>query len=277
MIHEIFPHSFNNRYLIIKDIAEDDYIFHYNGNSLLLKTTPNGYEIPRKKDLPGISGTSGKNFLFSFDKVPCFLVLDLPETLDSQLIYKEIANLRKLEQKEIIWVGQVGFQLMKWLAQNKYCGKCGAKTIEKQDERAIICPVCNTTVFPSISPAIIVAITCNDKILLANGAGFSENWYSLIAGYADIGELLEETVIREVREEVGLDVSNIRYYKSQPWPFSGSMMVGYFAEADGSQEIKVDNREITRAAWFTRGSLPNHPTNISIAGEMIDRFEKNEL
>ena len=101
--------------------------------------------------------------------------------------------------------------------------------------------------------------------------------YSIIAGYADVGESLEETVIREVKEEVGVDITNLRYYKSQPWPVSGSMMIGFFAEADCNQSIKIDNKEITHAAWFTRGNLPNHPNNFSIAGELIDLFEKGEI
>ena len=123
----------------------------------------------------------------------------------------------------------------------------------------------------------IIAIVCNDKLLLARNANFRGNWYSLIAGYADVGESLEETLAREVKEEVGLDVSNIRYYKSQPWPLSGSMMIGFIAEADDQQPITIDNKEIVEAAWFTRGNLPNHPPTLSIAGEMIEKFENGEL
>jgi NAD+ diphosphatase len=189
----------------------------------------------------------------------------------------EISFFRTIPQKEIAWAGSVGFQLMNWYAQNKYCGKCGAPTVLKNDERAIICPSCQTIVFPRISPAIIVAILCNDKILLARGANFRGNFYSLVAGYADIGESLEDTVAREVKEEVGLDIRNIRYYKSQPWPFSGSMMIGYIAEADDTQPICIDKTEIAEAAWFTRGNLPNHPITISIAGEIIEKFEKREI
>jgi len=99
----------------------------------------------------------------------------------------------------------------------------------------------------------------------------------LIAGYVDIGESLEETVVREVKEEIGIDVKNIRYYKSQPWPFSGSMMIGYWAEADDLQPLRLDENEISEAGWYSRGNLPNHPVNISIAGEMIELFEKNMM
>jgi NAD+ diphosphatase len=165
-----------------------------------------------------------------------------------------------------------------WYSQNRFCGKCGTAMQHRTDERALTCPSCNTSVFPKISPAIIVAIICRDKILLARNSNFPGRWYSLIAGYADIGESLEETLEREVREEVGLNVTNIRYYKSQPWPLSGSMMIGFTAEADDSQKIVIDEREITEASWFTRGSLPEYPSSaISIAGEMIDKFNRGEL
>ena len=276
MIHEIFPHQFNNEFIISDNIGENDFILHFDGNSLLLKIIGDEFVLPRKNDIAGISDSTENIFLFKLNNFSCFLIWDCPKIDNSQFTYKEISFFRTFKQQEIAWASIVGYQLMSWYSQNKFCGKCGSKTIEKTDERAIICPDCKTVVFPKISPAIIVAITCNDKILLAHNSNFPISWYSLIAGYADIGESLEETVIREVKEEVGLNVKNIRYYKSQPWPFSGSMMIGFFAEADETQTICVDNIEITDAAWYSRGNLPNHPPSISIAGEMIDKFEKGE-
>ena len=273
MIHEIFPHQLNNQFIVANNLGEDDLVFHYIGNTLLLKIDGDKIEIPKKKDLPGVSGTTEKTFLFTFNGVACFILWDCPQTDNSQFVYKDISFFRTIAQHEVAWISLVGFQLMNWYSQNKFCGKCGSKTEEKTDERAIICHNCNTVVYPKISPAIIVAITCNDEILLAHNANFPGDWYSLVAGYADVGESLEETVIREVKEEVGVEVKNIRYYKSQPWPFSGTMMIGFFAEADSSMPVSPDNKEITDAAWYKRGSLPNHPPAISIAGEMIELFE----
>jgi NAD+ diphosphatase len=277
MIQKIFPHRFNNHYLVNKNIDEKDFVLYYNGNTLLLKTSGDELEIPQKKDFPEISDKTDYTFLFTLNDVPCFLIWDSLKADNPHFIYKEINFFRTISQQEIAWISIVGFHLMNWYLQNKFCGKCGTRTQQKADERAIICPVCNTIVYPRISPAIIVAIICNNKIMLARNSNFSGNWYSLIAGYVDVGESLEEALLREVKEEVGLDVKNIRYYESQPWPISGSLMIGFIAEADENQPISIDNKEIAEAAWFTRGNLPAHPSDISIAGEMIEKFEKGEL
>ena len=114
-----------------------------------------------------------------------------------------------------------------------------------------------------------MAIRSTNKLLLARNANFPDGWFSLVAGYADIGESLEETVRREVKEEVGLDICGIRYYKSQPWPLSGSLMVGFTAEGNEEQPLHLDGVEITEAGWYDRNNLPNHPPALSIAGEMI--------
>jgi NAD+ diphosphatase len=277
MIQEIFPHRFNNHYLANKNIGEKDFILHYSENSLLLKTNGDKFEIPQKKDFIEISDKTESTFLFTLNDVPCFLIWDNLMTDKPHFKYKEINFFRTIRQQEIAWISIVGFHLMNWYSQNKFCGKCGTRTQQKSDERAIVCPDCNTTVFPKISPAIIVAIICNNKILLARNSNFPGNWYSLIAGYVDVGESLEDALVREVKEEVGLDIRNIRYYTSQPWPLSGSMMIGFIAEADDAQPIAINIKEIAEAGWFARGKLPKHSSNISIAGEMIEKFERGEL
>ncbi len=275
MIQDIHPHQFSNTFVKTSGIRENDFVFHFRENSLLLKQTNREIEIPRKKDLTGCDATG--IFLFVLNGVNCFLVQDCKVPEGPSFVYHEINYFRTLSQKEIEWASVVAFQLMNWYTQNRFCGTCGKATESKTYERAIFCPSCQTTRYPVISPAIIVAILCNDKILLARGPKFRENFYSLVAGYVDVGESIEDAVAREVKEEVGLDIRNIRYYKSQPWPFSGSMMIGYIAEADDKQPIRIDNDEITEAAWFSRGNLPNHPNTRSIAGELIEKFARGEL
>jgi NAD+ diphosphatase len=275
MLHDILPHEFCNQFEVVDSILPDDFILYYNGNKLLLKDDNGQYALPCREDFGKLpqDGT----FIFSIDRQRCFLMDEIPASIPIKYSYQEISFLRNLPQKEVAWVGAVGYQLKEWYTQNRFCGKCGAPTKLKEDERAIVCPVCGQTVYPKISPAIIVAIICENKILLAHNTNFRPTFYSLVAGYADVGESLEQTVAREIKEEVGIDVTNIRYYKSQPWPFSGSMMIAFIAEADDRQPIQIDHKEIEDAQWFCRGNLPNHPNAASIAGEILDLFEKGEL
>lgn len=275
MIQDIHPHQFENKYLNNPELTPDDYIFHFKESALLLKQTGETLEIPRRKDLK--TDNANAVFLFTLNKTNCFLVWTCTEPSDQSFSYQEINFFRNIPQQEIAWTSIVAFHLMTWYAQNKFCGRCGSTTTCKTDERAITCPSCKHTVYPKISPAIIVGIICGDKILLARGVNYRSPFYSLIAGYADIGESLEDAVRREVKEEVGLDVWNIRYYTSQPWPYSGSMMIGYIAEADDQQPIKLEQKELIDAIWFSRDQLPNHPSNISISGEIIEKFKNREL
>jgi NAD+ diphosphatase len=278
MINEIFPHNFDNHYQQNRQIEPHDFVLHYKDNSLLLKMVGDDLHLPRKKDFLAITEQTETTFLFSLDEVSCYLVWDELPADNVDFSFKEISFFRTASLQEVAWVSIVGYHLWNWYSEHRYCGKCGTKTEHKTDERAMHCPNCGTLFFPKISPAIIVAITCNDKLLLARNSAFQGAWYSLIAGYVDVGETLEETVKREVKEEVGLEVKNIRYCMSQPWPLSGSMMIGFVAEAVDNQEIRIDGKEIAEAAWFGRDNLPNHPpAHIGISGVLIDKFEKGEL
>ena len=141
----------------------------------------------------------------------------------------------------------------------------------------MVCPSCGNTVYPKIAPAVIVAVTDGDKLLLTKYAGREYTRYALVAGYTEFGETLEETVRREVMGEVGLKVKNIRYYKNQPWAFSDSMLVGFFAELDGSPQIRLDETELSTAVWMKREDIPGDYTNVSLTHEMILLFKHGQL
>jgi len=277
MIQDILPHSFDNHFLADKKIKNNDFLLHFKANTLLMKISNEAVDLPRMSDFRDITDTSNITFLYTLNDVSGFILWDEAETVEGDFEYKEIGFFRTIPQKEIGWISVVGLHLRNWYIEHRFCGKCGAETHHKSDERALVCPACNAHFFPKISPAIIVAIISKDKILLARNSNFAASWFSLIAGYVDVGETLEETVAREVKEEVGLDVKNIRYYKSQPWPLSGSLMIGYIAEANENQPIVIDNKEIVEAAWFSRDNLPSHPTNASVGGELIEKFKNGEL
>ncbi len=277
MIQDISPHNLDTLFLANRKIENDDIIFSFKENALLFRKRDGRLELPRKKELNGVSDETDKTFLFTLDSVPCYLIWDEIQTENTGFDYLNLNFFRDTTQQEIAWASLVAFHLKNWYLKNTYCGECGTKTVQKSDERAIICPNCNNTVFPRIAPAVIAAIVCGDKILLARGVNFPGRWYSLLAGYVDIGESLEEALIREVKEEVGINIWNIRYYKSQPWPLSGSLMIGFIAEADATQPLEIDAKEIADAEWYTRGELPEHALKLSIAGEMIEKFERGEL
>jgi len=271
MLNEISPGIFDSKYFHNHEIGEEDFLLCYKDNQLLLKKSGDDYEIPRKRDF--VVSIESPVYLFSINSIHCFGIVE-SQVNHASLEYQDIFILRNLKNKEFAWIGSLGHQLMIWHNSNRYCGRCGSKTELKKEERATVCPKCNLVNFPKISPAIIVAITCNNKILLAKGKNYKGDFYALIAGYVDVGESIEETVVREVKEKVGLDIKNVKYLKSQPWPFSASLMLGFTAEADDTQQIVVDEKEIKEAAWFARGNLPPHASDVSISGDLILAFEK---
>ncbi len=159
-----------------------------------------------------------------------------------------------------------------WATTSRYCGRCGTATVLSAKERSMICPSCGLAAYPRIAPAIIVLVRRGDRALLARNAKYPVPIYSTLAGFVDIGESLEETLAREVREEVGIEVTNIRYFGSQPWPLPHSLMIGFTAEWAGG-EIRVDGEEITDAQWFAADDLPSLlPSHISIARRLIDAW-----
>jgi NAD+ diphosphatase len=157
-----------------------------------------------------------------------------------------------------------------WRTESAFCGRCGAPNTDAPDELARLCPSCGRREYPRISPAVIVLITDDrDRALLAHNVKFHTTMHSLIAGFVEAGERLEAAVAREVREEVGIEVTDIRYVASQPWPFPDSLMLGFRARHAGG-EIRPDGIEISEAAWYSRDALPDIPAPGSVARALID-------
>ena len=165
-----------------------------------------------------------------------------------------------------------GHQLYQWYRSHQYCGCCGHAMKHDTNERMMYCPDCSRHEYPVLMPAVIVAITNGDKIILSKYKGRGLKQYALIAGFAEIGETIEETVHREVMEEVGLKVKNLRYYKSQPWSFSGTLLFGFFCDVDGADTLTVDHEELSIAQWFERDKIIGQDTNSSLTNEMMMVF-----
>jgi NAD+ diphosphatase len=165
-------------------------------------------------------------------------------------------------------------QLVEWARTSRFCGRCATATELASTERAASCPRCGLNAYPRLAPAIIVTVERGDEILLGQGRGF-QGMYSALAGFAEPGETLEETVRREVREEVGVEVDLVRYFGSQPWPFPHSLMIG-FSATWLSGEIQIDGEEIVDAQWFKSDALPNIPPPLSIARRLIDDWASRQ-
>lgn len=156
-----------------------------------------------------------------------------------------------------------------WMTTSRFCGRCGTATKRIETERAMECPNCGLHIYPRISPAIITLVRKGDLALLASNAKFPGVFYSTLAGFAEIGESLEETLVREVHEEAGVNVKDVRYFGSQPWPFPNSLMIAFTAEWE-SGEIQIDTNELSDAKWFSVDDLPVIPPPLSIARKLID-------
>ena len=194
---------------------------------------------------------------------------------DDCFAYEAVRPLRQLVSKEICYAIMTAWHLFVWYRNNRFCGNCGTKTEHDTAERMLRCPNCGNMIFPRISPAVIVAVTDGENLLLSKYAGRSYTRYALIAGYTEIGETIEQTVQREVMEEVGLRVKNLRYYKSQPWGVDGNVLMGFYCDVDGDTTVHLDQKELALAEWHPRHALPAHDDGISLTREMIRVFEEN--
>lgn len=253
--------------------AESSYYFAFNLNKLLVVVNGNNVSIPLLKDINELKlNVIRYQFLGMLEGKPSYSVeVCTTEKASHGVEFRELRSLYDYLDEDIFMLAGKAAQIVTWDQTHQFCGRCGSKTETAQGERAKRCPKCGFINYPRISPAIITAILKGNKILLAHNSGFNGKMFSLIAGFLEPGETLEECVEREIMEEVGIKVKNIRYFGSQPWPFPNSMMIGYIADYD-SGEIKVDGVEISEADWFDVKALPELPSKVSIARRIIDWY-----
>lgn len=274
MIQDIAPHTYHNEY---KPSAPDknSFILAYEKGSILLPHQKREADIyfPRFQDLEEkVSDLYSKYiYLFSIDDQRFYLIPELDTTLLPDYEFQDIRNLRTARPQHLAFAGVTGHQLFQWYSKRRFCGCCGKPMLHSQKERMMECPSCGNQEYPVLCPAVIVGITNGDKIILSKYEGRRFKRYALIAGFAEIGETIEETVHREVMEEVGLKVKNLRYYKSQPWSFSGTLLFGFFCDVDGDDTLTVDHEELSMAQWVERDKIPDQG-NISLTKEMMMLF-----
>ncbi len=272
MIQDIAPHRYENTYQK-KKIEEEDFILYYEKNQVLLAKKEGMLTFPTWKEIKEAGAEEEETqYIFAIDEHAFFLLNGMGVKESETFQFYDLTVFRTLEPMWKAFAGITGSQFDRWYKARRYCGCCGKKMHKSEKERTMVCPECKNIEYPKISPAVIVAVTNGNRLLLSRYARGGYRNYALIAGFAEVGETLEDTVRREVMEEVGLKVKNIRYYKSQPWSFSDSLLVGFFAELDGDDTITLEEEELAEAVWFEREEIPEGPNKISLTHEMIEQF-----
>lgn len=214
----------------------------------------------------------GSLYLGRRGSVPCYAGICGPESPAPEgWRFGRVRDLYCRVPDEELALSAYAVRMIAFDRDTRYCGRCGSLTRPHPAERAKLCPSCGKVTYPRLSPAIIVLIRQDDRILLARSPRFPDGMFGLVAGFVEPGENLEHALRREVKEETGLVVKNIRYFGSEPWPFPDSLMIGFTAEYAGG-ELVIDPREIEAAAWFDREHLPRIPDRISISRALIDRW-----
>lgn len=259
---------------ISRDNTFSQWWFVCQGSSLLIISDLEGHSsIPQAKNSEALGIKPVRTqFLGYLAGHPCIAAelaktAEIPKGLSLQ-------NLRKLHGSlpdDLFAIAARAVQIVEWDRTHQYCGHCATPTTQLPTERAKRCPNCQHRQYPQLSPAVIMLIYRGDDILLARAPRFRPGMYSVLAGFVEPGESLEETVAREVKEEVGIEIKNIQYFGSQPWPFPKSLMIGFTAEY-ASGTITPEPSEIEAAAWFGRHNLPPVPGKLSIARRLIDWF-----
>jgi len=266
---------FNPANSIEKDTSESKY-FVINSHKILSFKNEN-FIRPLSSDELSWSGLEikRKHFLGYLNKVSCFVVATDGECALNEAIFTDLRSILGRIPDDLFSVISRAIQIQHWFESHKFCGYCGSELVENTNERAMICNHCDAPpAYPKISPCVITLIHRKNEILLAHNVNFPDNFYSTLAGFIESGESVEAALEREVLEEVGIKVKNIKYFGSQSWPFPSQLMLGYFAEFD-SGEISPDLEEIDKADWFKIDNLPNTPpANISISGKLIEYYVK---
>ena len=262
MIQEIIAPFFNQYQPLLP--SDNDFVICIQNEAVLASENADGQLLfPTVKDAKSVG-----QYLFSIGETRFFAGSCDENATFTYIHARAVAN---SPDREHAFAAVTGFHLVNWYNDNRFCGRCGAPMNHSTKERAMVCD-CGNTVYPKICPAVIVAITHNGKICLTKYNRGYAHW-ALVAGFCEIGETVEQTVHREVMEEVGIKVKNLRYYKSQPWGRSSSLLFGFFCEADGNAELKVDNVELKEARWFSPDEIDFDNDGVSLTREMIAQFK----
>ena len=246
-------------------------VFAFAGSRMLVRRQTPG-ELPNFSDLdacgPLVAGPFDLGRLGDREVLAVALA---PETICPDLESRGLRELFGVLPEPLLSLAARASQTLEWSFAHAFCGRCGNPTDYSQTELARTCPSCGATFYPRLTPAVITLISKGPEILLARARASRPGFYSLIAGYVEAGETLEQAVKREVLEEVGIEIKDVKYFASQSWPFPSQLMVGFTA-SHASGSLRVNESELSDARWFRAGQLPAEieiPSNYSISGQLI--------
>ena len=271
MLQDIASGRLENEYRTTEPSPKDSVLCFRDGQVLLSRNPEDALTLPNVEQFDG-----QLQYVFRMEEKNYYLWMGEPCDAPAGWAYEPVRTLRQLTSKDICYAVMTGWHLYNWYRNNRFCGRCASGTVHDEKERMLRCHQCGNMIFPRISPAVIVAVTDGERLLLTKYAGRSYTRYALIAGYTEIGETIEQTVQREVMEEVGLRVKNLRYYKSQPWGVDGNVLMGFYCDLDGSDTVCLDTQELSVAEWFPRDQIPAKDDGISLTREMIRVFSEGK-
>lgn len=273
MLQDLEYGRLENEYRPVPPVSTDAILCFRRGDVLLHRSPENTLTLPTWAELQSWGwGISEPRYAFRLQGTGYYLLTAPDGDAPAPYTWERARTLRQHVSREVCYAVLTGWHLQNWYQHNRLCGSCGAKTVHDDKERMLRCPTCGNLIFPRINPAIITAVTDGDRLLLSRYAGRGYTHFALIAGYTEIGETIEQTVHREVFEEVGLRVKNLRYYKSQPWGVDGNILMGFFCDLDGDDTISIDETELSHAGWYDRHALPIEDDGFSLTREMIRVF-----
>jgi NAD+ diphosphatase len=263
------PEGFAPKHLKPATLPSGTLAFAFRDARLLVGGGPDAPEVPDFATLQRLAAPLAVHYLGELDRVACVAVPladDAPEPEGWR--YAGLRSLFFRLPEPLLAIAARAFQVVEWDRTHRFCGRCGAPTRDKPGERAKECPACGHVAYPRVTPAMMVLVTRGREILLARAPRFPPGMYSALAGFVEPGETIEDCIRREVREEVGIEVDNLRYFASQSWAFPHSLMIAYNAEYAGG-ELVPDPVEIEEAKWFAWDAVPELPPSISISRRLI--------
>lgn len=274
MIQDIEPKIFDNNFKN-KTAEPQDLFLSYQGDTVLVREEKDKLWYPSfadfSKTYPGL--IEAAQFLFTIDDLNYYLVEQQGLDTIEGWSYVNVSRFRSEPKYWRSFAGAVGWQLNRWYGNHRFCSKCSKPMKRSDKERMLYCEACGMEKYPTISPCVIVAVYDGERLLLTKYAGRVNAKYALVAGFAEIGESLEQTAIREVQEEVGLKIKNLKFYKSQPWPFTDTLLAGFYAELDGDDAITLQEEELALGVWMERKDIPVvDPLQMTLTSEMMEAF-----